>query len=290
MAKLRHVIFAIFLVIIMGSLLSVSADAGWDSNYNSGSNWNSSPGWNESSGWSSSSDNNYNHENSSGDLRSSIIYAVVILVILLLAPVLSMINSLLFSMTKSTDKGPVVALEDSSFVHDYDDVVKKYFPEYTEKGLIEHLFKLFINIQTAWMNFDYDTLKDLCTDCLYQSYKMDLDNLKSKHRQNVMYNFCLNAANIREIVEENNIIIIKLFMHVALNDYVIDTNNNQVVRGKANTIIHNQYNMEFVVTKNLMEKCPNCGQALNNKSECEYCHTHISDNYSDFVLSKKDII
>ena len=119
---------------------------------------------------------------------------------------------------------------------------------------------------------------------------MDLEQLKSNHRQNVMYDFSLIAGNIMEIVEENDIIIVKLFMHASFYDYVVDTDSNKIVRGYSQTFIHNQYNMDFIVTKRLLKNCPNCGKELNGKNECDYCHSHINDNYSDFVLSKKNNI
>jgi len=296
MGKLKYIVFLIFVVIFAGSLSNVSADSGWDSDYSSGSSWSGSSGWDSSSysTWDYDNSRNSNSSHSSSNSKASAICFLIILSALILSAVFSIIRTLLLSIPKSSDsvrnKAPVVTLEESTFIHDYDDTVKKYFSQYTEKSLIEHLFKNFVDIQIAWMDFDYDSLKRLCTDQLYQSYRMDLEQLKSKHRQNIMHDFSLNAANIMEIVEEDNAIIIKLYMHAAFYDYVVDTDSNKVVRGKVNYLIHNQYNLEFVVTKNLLEKCPNCGKQLNGKNECEYCHSHINDNYSDFVLSKKEKI
>ncbi len=296
MKKIKYILLVFFLVLSLGSFFIVNADSGWDSDYSSGSSWGSSSSWggSSSSDWDFSSGSSYSGSHGTSDAKIDGITTLILLLVLLLIPVFSIIRMLLLSIPMPAGnikiKEAITTLEDSPFTHDYDEVVKKYFPEYTEKSLLEHLFKMFIEIQVAWINFDYDALKGLCTDQLFQSYKMDLEELRSKHRQNIMSNFSLAAANIMEIIEENNTIIIKLFMHTIFNDYVIDTDTNEVVRGKVNNSVHNQYNLEFVVTNRFLEKCPNCGNNLNGKSVCEYCHTHINDNYSKFVLSKKDKI
>lgn len=305
MVKLKYMFWGFFFISFLCSALTVSADSGWDSDYSSGSSWGGSSSWDGGSSWSGSSSwdggsysnrdySSYGSHHSSNSADDAL-FMMVLLFILIFVPIFLIIKTLILSIPPVAEdhvkiKKAVVALEDSKFNHDYDDTVRKYFPDYTEKSLIEHLFQIFIDIQVAWMNFDYDTLKKLCTDELYQSYKMDLEQLQSKHRKNIMDNISLNAANIMGITEENGTVIIKLFLHAVFNDYVMDVDNNSVVRGNIHTVLHNQYNLEFIVTKNLLEKCPNCGKGLNGKNDCEYCHSHINNNYSNFVLSKKDKI
>lgn len=41
----------------------------------------------------------------------------------------------------------------------------------------------YTELQTAWMNFDYNKIKPLTTDELYKTYKSGLDTLKEKKQK-----------------------------------------------------------------------------------------------------------
>ena len=73
-------------------------------------------------------------------------------------------------------------------------------------------------------------------------------------------------------------------------DYVIDTKSGEVVRGKEDWVHHNQYKIDFVISKNHDGKCLNCGADLHGENKCPYCNSPVSDTYKDFVMSKKSRI
>ena len=140
------------------------------------------------------------------------------------------------------------------------------------------------------MDFNYDKLKELCTDELYNSYKSDLEVLKLKNGKNIMNSFTLLNYRIDSIKEENDNIIIKMRAKVIFYDYVININNNQVIRGNKNNKVINDYELEYIVhtsrNSDIPEKCPQCGAELHSR-DCEYCHSHIETNNREIVLSKK---
>ena len=47
------------------------------------------------------------------------------------------------------------------------------------------VFEKYKDIQIAWMNFDYNTLRSKLTDELYNQYAMQLDTMKVKNEQNI---------------------------------------------------------------------------------------------------------
>ena len=81
------------------------------------------------------------------------------------------------------------------------------------------------------MNFEYDRLRSLCTDELYNSYLSQLDTLKLKHGQNIMHNFECLDTKITNIEEVNNEIVLTVFMCVEFYDYVINTKTNKIISG-----------------------------------------------------------
>ena len=177
-------------------------------------------------------------------------------------------------------------------VGDADIEIKKYLPDMTEEQLLKILYNIFVDIQVAWMNFDYNTLKKDCTNELYNSYRSDLEVLKQKNGQNIMRDFECNKYNINGIIKENDIIIIKMFLDSSFYDYVIDSKTGNVTRGNSENKINNKYVLNFIAKKtdeNVV--CPSCGADVEKGlTECEYCHTIINHNYGDFVLSSKNKI
>ena len=150
--------------------------------------------------------------------------------------------------------------------------------------------KKFIAIQNAWMDFDYAALEKLCTRELYESYKSDLEILQSKGQKNIMSGFKQCAIDITDIKEENEMITVSIYLHMAFYDYVIDVKSGKEVRGKADWVHHNQYKIDFVISKNFDGKCSNCGAEIHGEKKCPYCSSPISNTYTDFVMSKKSRI
>ena len=101
------------------------------------------------------------------------------------------------------------------------------------------------------------------------------------------------GVRITNIEEVNGEIILTVFLSVRFYDYVINTNNDSVIRGNKDFKILNNYIMTFIMSSNPEEteltKCPNCGASIEHitSGECEYCYSTIVKKPSKFVLSKK---
>lgn len=147
----------------------------------------------------------------------------------------------------------------------------------------------FIDVQNAWMEFDYDALKRLCTDELYESYKSDLEILKAQNGKNIMSDFSFVNSRIVDIKDEGDKVVISIFLEVKFHDYVINVDTNKVTRGNKKTIMDNRYNLVFVTSKTDTGICPNCG-AKTDSRDCSYCGSHVDSLNKDFVLSNKSRI
>ena len=182
-----------------------------------------------------------------------------------------------------------LGLDNSPYIGDSDSEIQKYFPDLNERNLIEKLVNIFIDVQEAWMLFDDESLKKLCSDELYNSYKSDLAVLKMKNEQNIMNDFKLEACNIKGIREENGLVVIDLFLHLTFRDYVVD-GNGKVIKGDYNKRVHNQYNLGYIISKNADENvCPSCGAKLEpGVDKCTYCNTIINKDYINIVLNRKE--
>lgn len=183
--------------------------------------------------------------------------------------------------------------KDSGITHfDYEDISRKeleeVLPDYNLLELKMELFGTFKEIQTAWMDFEYDSIKDRTTNELYNSYKSQLKVLERKKEKNVMLFIVPSKIKIYEVKEDDKIITVNAYMKVKLKDYVIDSKKKITHGTKA--IITNNYIMTFVRAKKVREyECPNCGKKVNiiTTQTCPYCKSTIVVDPNKFVLSKK---
>ena len=177
--------------------------------------------------------------------------------------------------------------DNNPFIGDKDDEIKKYFPDMDEYSLINSLFNDFVDIHKSLMLFDYDSLKDKCSDELYSSYKSDLKVSNMRKEQFITNDYKLVSGNIDEIRKDKKYIVVKLFLHVSYRKCVINTTNNKTIYGDENEYIHDQYFLEFIISNNHGNiKCPSCGSIIkNNEKKCSYCKTIINSNYGNFVLN-----
>ena len=275
---------SIMLIIILLSLTTVfyvKADSGWDSDYSGGSDWGGSD-WGGSS-WSSSSDrydsNYYSRRGHSSSSNNDWMPVIFILVVLIIS---------FFSFPnvkyKNLKKHIYLDLSDEEYI--------RYFGM-SKDDFKNKIKKHFIDVQESWMNFDYNSLRKLCTDELYNQYKTLLETLKLKNEQNIMSDFVVRLIDVYEVKEVNNLIEVSVYLDIEFKDYVINTKNNNVVRGSKKIYFNNSYELTFVMSnKNKITNCPSCGAPIEviSSNVCPYCKNTIVQTSNELVLSKKKIV
>jgi len=277
---LRICLVMLLTVVVLNTTSTIKADSGWDTDYDSGSSSSSSSFGSSSS----SSHHNSGSKNKEYTRESYIIAAIYGLIIfgiigiqcIIFLPYIKNDKKLLYNKLKEEDANKVIP--------DFD------INEFNFKA-----YQIFYDVQMAWMNLDYDKLKELLTDELYNSYVMQLEALKVKEQRNVMKEFVLNESSIVELKEENGYYIAKVYLDVKFYDYVEEIKTKKVLRGNSNNKVNNIYIITFISTKgksNNINKCPNCGAKVegNVTGICNYCKSKlINENYT-WVMSKKEKI
>ena len=185
---------------------------------------------------------------------------------------------------------PTTALKN---VPPYDpEKLKEYLPDFDPFEFKNQTYETYKKIQVAWMNFDYDSMRQCVTDEMFNMYKSQLTTLSVKKQTNIMKDFNLLSFNIVGMEIKDNTISLTVTMGVECYDYITDK-NNKVVRGTDKRKVIYNYAMTF--NKGISDKpnkCPNCGAPLDNvnSSVCPYCDsTIIGENY-DWILAKKQVL
>ena len=309
-------VFAIFLltfIVLVGltdfNLLSIATDSGFDTSYDSGSSSSSS----SSSSWSSSGSSSSSSE--SGDMfgleenlglgftflmgfivmifidqnnkKKWIIYASLTV----LLAIVRLLVLLLFIIAA----GVMLVFLPSLYIKAVIDNVKQKkkrkqsYLEKTEenKKILEEGYQIFVDVQKAWMDFDYDKLRELVTDELYNTYYNQLQTLSIKGQKNVMHDFELVRYDLVNKVNYTNSTTVIMELEVKFYDYITDS-KGKCIRGNKNTKVQMLYQLTFVYNKDEITICPNCGGNVYKKDlKCEYCNTKIIDMSGNMRLSTK---
>ena len=158
------------------------------------------------------------------------------------------------------------------------------------RKILDECYEIFINVQNAWMNFDYDSLRKETTDNLYNTYYNQLQSLVLKGQKNVMSDFELVEYKLIKLSKKNSITTVKMELEVKFYDYIVDS-SNKVVRGKKRKKVRMLYDLTYVYNEEAIEECPNCNAKISKEDNiCSYCKTTIPSIRGKMKLSTKKCI
>ena len=300
MIIIKKKILLILAVILMGFgtlYRPALADSGWDSDYDSGGSWDSGSDWYSSSSWDSGSDWDSSSSWSSGGSSISgsgggISLVAVIIVVVIIVVVVSKNGGNKGGGSSNISN----SINGSNNISNYKDIdsekIKSIDKDLNVSEFKTKVFRTYKDIQTAWMNFDTDTIRKLTTDEIYNMYSSQLETLKLKKQRNIMKDIELIDVKIIDIHKENDVITIDAYLNVKCYDYVIKDATGEVTRGTDKSKMNIKYKLSFVKSasnNNTEEKCPNCGAPVDivSSAVCPYCDSTLVKDAGDYVMSKK---
>ena len=272
--------------------VDVATDSGFDTSYDSGGSYSSS-----SSG-SYSHSSSYNHSSSSSASAVEIFLGVIgVLCIWLIEVGISNLRA------KIQDKHDKKQLEKRKKVFNSlykinkkisEDEFSKYIKKESMADFVFERFKDYVDIQNAWMEFDYDVLGNKTTNELYNQYLMQLETLKAKGQKNVMNSFTYVKGKVTNIEKTDNQLAVTVEIVTRFYDYIVNQENGLILRGSDKKKVTLHYQMTFVKStkKSITTNCPNCGAKLKKTSTnvCEFCKTTITKESKEWLLAEKKSI
>ena len=262
--------------------VDVATDSGFDTSYDSGGSYSSS----SSSSYSHSS--SYNHSSSSSASAGEIVLGVIAVL------------GICHLCVKIQDKHDKKQLEKrkNEFNSLYkinkkvsEDEFSKYIKKESMADFVFERFQDYVDIQNAWMEFDYDVLGNKTTNELYNQYLMQLETLKAKGQKNVMNSFTYVKGKVTNIEKTDNQLAVTVEIVTRFYDYIINQKDEKILRGDDYKKVTLHYQMTFVKStkKSITTHCPNCGAKLKKTSTnvCEFCKTTITKESDEWLLAEK---
>ncbi len=318
---LNYIVAFLIVAILFISPIKISADSGFDAGYDSGGGFSSS----SSSDWGSSSSSS-----SYGGLGDSM-FLFVLLITGVAYAVYSVIGGAICLKFKKNDIPIIYSLPywtiytllmfrlfyiegivDVILIYvcyivfkiEYDKhkvsiprkVTKEYnidsYAKIEDEKLKQDLFKIYKDVQIAWMNMDLEPVRGVLTDEVYNMYKTQLLTLKHRSQKNIMEEIEFVDARLVRKIELAGKETLEIILKVTCKDYIVSTKTKYVVRGNPNFLNEYVYQLTFVRNVgNAITKCPNCGGELNDSnSECKYCRSVIVHESSNYALAKKKML
>lgn len=280
-SKKKFLILILFVILGL-NLINVKADSGFDFSYSGGSSSSSSGGSSWSSSWSSSSSSGYSSDlGKSLTKEQSYVFILMYSVIFLLL-VIAVVKTIFYDKKEEKQNSDIS-----------DKIINQIIPNFDKNNFKDLAYSIYKDVQVAWMDFDYDKLRSLLSDEMFNMYKSQLETLKLKEQQNIMKDFKLYGVYIRGIRKENENIIVDVKLCVSCLDYIIDS-NKKVIKGDDWLRPYYEYELTYLKSKTVKENniCPNCGAKLNNQqsNKCEHCNSIVISNKYDWILISKRMI
>jgi len=180
--------------------------------------------------------------------------------------------------------------------------IKNYDSQFSSGKFLGWSEEVFMTIQQAWTSRDWDKIRPFEKEELYRKHQLQLQEYINNGTINVVERINVNQTYLYKYVRDAEYEYLTVYLQARMNDYIIDENTKQVVRGDRDKEYHTKYLLTFMrktgvvtnpATSNMSTKqCPHCGAplAITSAGKCEYCDTIVTTGEFDWVLSDLDSI
>ena len=134
---------------------------------------------------------------------------------------------------------------------------------------------IFITIQTAWAQRDWEKIRTIEKEELFEQHNTQLQEYIRLGRINIMENINVIDAYLHKLVIDENFENLTVSLRATMNDYIINEKNGKVLMGNKNEVFDTIYQMTFTRRKGIktnlingliVNVCPHCGATVESAS------------------------
>lgn len=175
-------------------------------------------------------------------------------------------------------------------------ILKEKDPNFNEQAFLEKVGNDYVRMQNAWESGNWEPMRAIMTDSLYQQMARQLNELKQAGLTNHVERIAILDARIRRYAQEgdNDVLVVRLATRIC--DYTTKDETGELVRGNKVKELFMTYDWKLIRQKDQTTQeqasvtaisCPNCSAPLeiNHSGKCPYCGTVITLSEHDWALS-----
>ena len=295
MKRFKNVCFLLAAIVLAASLfkLPALADAGnfaGGSNYGGGSSYSGGSSYGGGSGGWFFVDSG----SSGGGSGDSAVIVATIVIILIIARIirqnqLNQMKNVGSVQPQAEDTGGLVPIS----------TLRESDPNFSEQAFREKLSNLYVQMQNAWQDRDFEPMRPYMTDALYTQFDRQLDELRKNGQTNHIDRIAVLGVTFSGWrTDEKNDSIVAL-VSTRIVDYTLDDRSGKLVSGSTSIEKFMTYQWTLVRTKGMQtpapgeaetaaKHCPSCGAPLdvNASARCPYCGAVVSARDFDWAISE----
>lgn len=308
MKNFKKIILILFLLslVLINYKIPVTADVGSFESYDSGSSdsdWSSSS-WDSDYGWSSSDwDSDYGWSSGGSGIyigpSSGMAFWIFVIIIVVAAAVSKKMSknqkppkhNIYSSMNSTPQREPVIT---QGVVEEQ---IRKTDELFNEEEFNQKVKTLFVKMQNAWTDRNWEEIRTFETDELFEQHKMQIDGYIRNNTINVMDRICVFYSKLYKYEQVGDKDILEVIVKSRMSDYIIDATTKEIVKGDKETERVKFYKLQFIRKTGVKTKpeepgisttnCPNCGAPtkITSSGQCEYCKSIITNGDFGWVLN-----
>ena len=152
---------------------------------------------------------------------------------------------------------------------------------------------IIVMLYSAIMKRDMNIVKHKISDNIYNEYLAKVNESINNHEIQMYGEFNVKTSSIKNIILDENFIIVDVDITLRYLDYIIDDETKKVKSGVTDRREEHNYTLTFIKRKDAKtlepsRHCPTCGSVcdISRTGECEYCGSIFNTLDYDYVLSK----
>ena len=122
--------------------------------------------------------------------------------------------------------------------------ILKYISDFSKNEFLEEVYNVYLDVQKAYCDFDYEKLKELLSDEAYVEIEKELKELEGRNHKRILSDFSKRSIELLDFMRKDNIIYSEIKLVVGHHDYIVDSNDNLISGNKENKV-NNFYILTF---------------------------------------------
>lgn len=179
--------------------------------------------------------------------------------------------------------------------------IRNIDPNFSEEAIKEKIANLYIQMQDAWQNKKFDSMRPHMTDSLYSQFERQLDELIKSGYTNFIDRIAVLSVNLSgwKTNEVNDSIVAMIDTRIV--DFTVDDKTGNVISGSKTAEKFMTYEWTLIRSKGMTTPttsegnregtasihCPSCGAPveINQSAKCPYCDSVITARDFDWSIS-----